>query len=107
MQFQFDLVYLKFGEIFSEWFYCKNYKLIPRFTSMENYLISKKLLDSKLFQFCSPQRRTESEMKWNETENVATRKRDNKETVEPLLDKLTNEEMMQIQLAPQNKKMRF
>ena len=46
-------------------------------------------------------------MKWNETENVATRKRDNKETVEPLLDKLTNEEMMQIQLAPQNKKMRF
>ena len=74
---------------------------------MENYLISKKLLDSKLFQFCSPQRRTESEMKWNETENVATRKRDNKETVEPLLDKLTNEEMMQIQLAPQNKKMRF
>ena len=36
---------------------------VSNFTSMENCLISKKLLDSNLFQFCSPQRRAESEMK--------------------------------------------
>ena len=31
-----------------------------------HYLISKKLLEGKLFLFCSPQRRKEYEMKWNE-----------------------------------------
>ena len=50
---------------------------------MGNYLVSKKLPEGKLLLFCSPQRRVENEMKWNEMESVGTRKRDNKETVEP------------------------
>ena len=33
---------------------------------MENHLISKKLLEDKLFRFCFPQKRVENKMKWNE-----------------------------------------
>ena len=46
---------------------------------MGNYLISKKLLEGKLFLFCSPQRRVETEMKWKtgEQENVTVKKKGN------------------------------
>ena len=47
----------------------------PRFASVGNYLITKKLLQGKLLLLCSP--------KEGRMENVATRKRDSKEAVEP------------------------
>ena len=56
-------------------FTAKKCKLIPRFTSMGNNLISKKLLEGKLFLFCSPQRRKEYEMKWIEMKCLLLRLR--------------------------------
>ena len=50
---------------FSAWFYCKSCELIPRFTSMENNLISKKLLEGKLFLFSTKDGGKRNEMKWN------------------------------------------
>ena len=59
-----------------------NFGIDTTLALMGNYLILKKLLEGKLFLFWSPQSRVKNKMKLNEMENVATRNRDNKETVE-------------------------
>ena len=65
-QFQSGKVYLKFDDFFClfVWIYCKSCELIPRFTSMGNYLLEKPGRQVVSVLLSTKEDGKQNEMKW-------------------------------------------